>query len=129
MDYVEIPKSIINRDLGKIKNKVLKVLREELDNTIGTDEYGVMTYAGLTGHQESQIRQSINKSLNILTENLEEEWIDKVSSCMINIIDGFFDSLIEAEVFGLLYCKISSYVIAEIFFNNIKWHLEKKLFM
>lgn len=132
MNQLNIPKRILDKDLSKLKEKVLKVLKDELENSIGFDEmseYNIMTYSGLTSHQEFQIKESIGKALNILTENSEQEWIDKFSDKIINILDGFIDSLMEVEVSNLLFSNINSYVLGDIIYYNIKWHLEKTLFI
>jgi hypothetical protein len=126
--YYEEPKiDFANMEEYKIKkNEAYKIIREGIDKWIIEDtfEYEHMSYRGLTPRQNVNITIYIEKALNLITKEQNKEWAYRISNEIIYGINGFLNTLIDTEIWELIYSQLNSKIMSDIIYNNIVWQLD-----
>ncbi len=104
------------------KDSMYYKIRDTIDNCIVNDEfeYNHMSYQGLTFRQLFTIGDELIDELNKFTENKLNEWCIKISSNIMNSIQGIFKGLVNIN-------KINNFTpteLADLVYTSIVYQLD-----
>ena len=113
------------KEYDNIKKEAYAIIKQGCDKWIIEDtfEYRYMD-GGLTMRQVRDLPLYIEEALNLITNNQNKEWCEKVSQDIIYAINGVLNQLVYAGFWGNIYSESNPTSMSKFIYDNIVWRLD-----